>query len=152
MFKTEPQTEMPEIAASAGITLFDKDDGTLEVQVTHSGEFEPSYLSHAALRAISQFLPDIMRPEGIEMTGTTGKKMPITDAERYRVIRALAFLPDAERDTLLAGLQAPNTPDDYDAFADHLVRIARISAQPKAAAAITESAPKILGANGGVLN
>lgn len=142
------------IAAWAQLIFTDKDDGTMKIEALHSGEFDPMNQSHACLRAVAQFLPEVCRPAGTEIgDNNTGHRMPITDAERYAAIRALVFLPEAERNALLdATGTEPTTPEEYDAYADKLVLIGRTNPKPKEAAVIAETAPKLVGADGALLN
>jgi hypothetical protein len=142
------------VLASAQLIFTDKADGTMSIDALHSGEFDPLNQSHACLRAVTQFLPDICRPAGTEIgDNNTGYKMPITDADRYAAIRALAFLPDAERYALLTSAGTdPATPEEFDAFSDKLVQMGRTNPKPKEAAIIAETAPKLVGSDGKLLN
>lgn len=100
----------------------------MSIEASHAPEvFDPMNQSHAVLRALTQYLPVLCTPIGIDIREGNGYRLPINDGDRYQAIRALAFLPDAERDALLRDCAPtePATEAEFDAYADKLVEYAR---------------------------
>lgn len=142
--------------AVAQLRFIDNPDGTMSIDATHAPEvFEPMNQSHAVLRALVQYLPVLCTPLGIDIKEGTGYKLPINDGERYQAMRALAFLPDAERDAILGaiGVAEPNTEAEFDSYADKLVEYARTitKADNEQSDIAGANGIKLASSNGGVL-
>jgi hypothetical protein len=149
--------EQEKPVAVAQLRFTDNPDGSMSIEATHAPEvFEPMNQSHAILRAVTQYLPVLCTPIGIDIKDGTGYKLPINDGERYQALRALAFLPDAERDAILAaiGLAEPGSEAEFDAYADKLVEYARTITKANAEQSAIAGAEgiKLASASGGVLN
>lgn len=123
------QAEQEENApiAVAMIKFTDNADGTMSIDATHSGQFEAMYQSHACLRAVTQFLPQVCAPVGTRISGDTGIKVPISDGDRYQALRTLAMVSDEVRAVIMDQISAhdPQSEMDYDIMADKMVEICR---------------------------
>ncbi|MBV8667046.1 MAG: hypothetical protein JO269_11240 [Burkholderiaceae bacterium] len=112
----------------ATLTFTDNPDGTLAIAARHDGEFNPNLQSHACLRAVSQFLPQVLGAAGTRVDGELGTRVVITDGERYHALRALALLGDEQANAIAKQVDSGRhllSEADYDAAADRLVQIAR---------------------------
>jgi hypothetical protein len=124
----------------AHLIFTDNADGTLGIDARHNGGFDPALQSHACLRAVSQFLPQVLGAAGTRVDGATGTRMPIDDGERYQALRALALLEDKQAAAIarLIGQDRGQDQDrghdhgrdvrgaaEYDALVDRLVEIVR---------------------------
>jgi hypothetical protein len=132
--------------AMAQLRFIDQPDGTMTIHAEHSPEtFDPINQSHACLRAVCDILPEICRPAGTEIDKGYGKKVPITDGERYQAIRALAFLPEKERDALLATLGGePQNFPEFDKYADKMVEYARKNPEPEVESLVAAPAHDVI--------
>lgn len=142
--------------AVAQLRFTDNPDGTMTIEPAHAPEvFEPMNQSHAVLRALVQYLPVLCTPIGIDIKDGVGYKLPINDGERYQAMRALAFIPEAEREAILAaiGLDEPQNEAEFDAYADKLVEYARTITKANAEQSAIAGAEgiKLASSSGGVL-
>jgi hypothetical protein len=112
----------------AHLSFIDQADGALAIDAVHDGDFDPALQSHACLRAVSQFLPQVLGAAGTRVDGDVGTRMPIGDGERYQALRALALLEDNQAAAIARLIDAPDdlrSEADYDAVVDRLVGIVR---------------------------
>lgn len=110
------------------IRFIDKEDGTMEIEASHDGDFDPIQQSHACLRAVCQFLPEVVMPSGTRVEGNIGTRLPINNSERYEAFKQLSLMP-ADKAMAISQFIEPETgiqsEADFDASADKLVEIIR---------------------------
>lgn len=112
----------------AQLKFVDQEDGTMAIEASHDGEFEPLNQSHACLRAVAQFLPEVVMPAGTRVEGDIGTRLPINDIERYQALKQLSLM-EASKAEAIADFITPEggiqSEADFDKSTDMLVGIIR---------------------------
>jgi hypothetical protein len=114
--------------STAHLIFTDNADGTLAIDARHDGDFDPALQSHGCLRAVSQFLPQVLGAAGTRVDDAVGTRMPINDGERYQALRALALLEDRQAAAIVRLIDPGcdlRAEAKYDAAIDRLVGIVR---------------------------